>query len=286
MSSDTVSPAIVVHGGAGAIRDTRLAGCAEGCRAAAEAGWAVLEQSGSAVDAVQAAIIALEDDPRFNAGTGSVLNSRGEVETDAAVMDGATLACGAVGAVGGVRNPIQLARAVLRDGRHVLLAGPGALEFARTAGVDLCDPQALVTAESRERWQQASDTVGCVALDSQGRLASATSTGGLFGKLPGRVGDSPLIGCGTYADTGAAVSCTGDGEDIIRTVLAHRAAVHVEQGLAAGPAADRSMEHFARLARGQAGLIMVDANGGVGWARRAPHMPVCAITAHGIKEDI
>lgn len=281
----TLSPAIVVHGGAGSIPEQDLQGCNEGCRAAAEAGWAALARGECAVDAAQAAVMAMEDDPRFNAGRGSVLNRDGTVETDAAIMDGATLNCGAVGAVSGIRNPIQLARSVMRHGRHVLLAGAGAAQFAREAGdITLCDPRDLITPESLTRWQHACDTVGCVALDRNGRLAAATSTGGLFRKLPGRVGDSPLIGCGTYADDRVAVSCTGDGEDIIRTVLAHRTAVIAQQGQDAQAASDQSLAYLARHTRGQAGLIAVDRDGTVGWALHAPQMPVCAITPRGMRE--
>ena len=212
----TTQPTIIVHGGAGRIPKAKLPQMRAGCRQAASIGWEALAQGKSALHAVECAITALEDNPLFNAGTGSTLNSLGEVEMDAAIMDGSSLAVGAVAAVKGIKNPIQLARKVLDDQRHILLVGEGALRFARHAGISTCPPETLIVPEQKRRWAEKHGTVGCVARDQAGKLAAGTSTGGIFDKLPGRVGDSPLPGCGTYADDTAAASCTGNGEAIIR----------------------------------------------------------------------
>ena len=193
-------PAIIVHGGAGRIRDEELPQRLEGCKQAALAGWEILKQGGSALDAAEAAVVVLEDNPLFNAGTGSTLNSLGKVEMDAAIMEGNTLSAGAVAAVQGIKNPIKLARRVMEDGRHVLLVCEGALLFARQIAFPECSPDMLIVEAERKRWEEKHGTVGCVALDRAGKVAVATSTGGIFNKLPGRVGDSPLLGCGTYAD--------------------------------------------------------------------------------------
>ena len=193
-------PAIIVHGGAGAIKDDTLPARLRGCKEAALAGWRILERGGSALDAVEAAVVELEDNPLFNAGTGSTLNRLGRIEMDAAIMEGKSLRAGAVAAVSGVKNPINLARRVMEDGRHVMLAGEGALLFAREIGVPECSPEELIVENAQKLWDERHGTVGCVAIDGGGASAVATSTGGTFNKLPGRVGDSPLLGCGTYAD--------------------------------------------------------------------------------------
>lgn len=270
---------IIVHGGAGEIDAASVPARLAGCRAAAEAGYAVLKSGGRALDAVQAAVIALEDNPLFNAGTGSTLNRDGRVETDAAIMDGATLKAGAVAAVSGIRNPVKLARQVMEVSRHVLLAGEGAYQFAKQHGIKTCDPAELVVPEQRAHWEKEHGTVGAVALDAQGHLAAATSTGGVFDKLPGRVGDTPLIGCGTYADVHAAVSCTGLGENIIRTTLARHAAWLVEQGADAPRATEQAIQYLVRQTRGQAGLIVMDKAGRAGFARNTVHMPVCVMSS-------
>ena len=269
--------AILVHGGAGEIDAASVPARLSGCRAAAEAGYAVLRNRGSALDAVQAAVVALENNPLFNAGAGSTLNREGKVETDAAIMDGATIRAGAVAAVSGIRNPVKLARQVMDASPHVLLAGDGAYQFAKQHGIETCDPADLVVPEQRAHWEKDHGTVGAVALDAQGHLAAATSTGGVFDKLPGRVGDTPLVGCGTYADALAAVSCTGLGEYIIRTTLARHAAWWVEQGADASQAAAKAIQMLARQIQGQAGLIVMDATGRAGFAHNTVHMPVCVI---------
>jgi beta-aspartyl-peptidase (threonine type) len=275
------SYSIIVHGGAGEIDPKSLPDRLAGCRKAAEAGYAILKRGGSAVDATLAAVVVLEDDPLFNAGTGSTLNSLGKVETDAAIMDGATLRAGAVAAVSGVRNPITLARAVMLHTPHVLLTGEGALQVAREHHIALCDPEALIVAAQREHWKRKYGTVGAVALDSNGLLAAATSTGGMFDKLPGRIGDTPLIGCGTYADDRAAVSCTGIGEDIIRTTLARTAAYLLEEAGDAPGAADLAIRFFVDHTDSEAGLILIDRKGRMGFARSTAHMPVHGLNSEG-----
>lgn len=281
-----MQPAIIVHGGAGRVDQASIPERLAGCRRAAEAGWRILQGGGTALDAVVAATVVLEDDPLFNAGTGSTLNINGVVETDAAVMDGTTRAAGAVAAVSGIRNPVRLARAVLDDGRHVMLAGSGAVEFAREHAIEECDPAELVVATRRAQWERDHGTVGCVACDVEGRLAAATSTGGIYNKLPGRVGDSPLIGCGTYADSIAAVSCTGDGEAIIRLVLAHYAAQLVADGASAAEAARAAVAEFGARMPGEAGLIIVDRSGRPAHAKNSPQMPVCAIDGAGVRTEV
>src|SRR5262245_32234378 len=275
-------PAIIVHGGAGPIKDDSLPMRLEGCKSAALTGWQILESGGSALDAVEAAVVVLEDNPLFNAGTGSTLNSLGKVEMDAAIMEGQSLRAGAVAAASGIRNPIKLARRVMEDGRHVMLAGDGALMFAREIGVPDCAPESLIVDSARKRWETKHGTVGCVAFDASGQLAVATSTGGIFDKLPGRVGDSPLIGSGTYADDYGAVSCTGDGEAIIRLVLAKSAVGFLHEGSEAGAAAKMAVGCLEdeRIAS-TGGIILVDRWGKIGYARNTTHMPVCWILAGG-----
>jgi L-asparaginase / beta-aspartyl-peptidase len=270
------SPSIIVHGGAGPIKDDSLAARLEGCKAAALAGWAILQQGGAALDAVEAAVVGLEDNPLFNAGTGSTLNSLGKIEMDAAIMEGHSLRAGALAAVSGVKNPINLARRVLEDGRHILLEGEDALLFARQIGFPECAPEALLVESEKKRWQSKHGTVGAVAFDSAGRLAVATSTGGIFNKLPGRVGDSPLIGCGTYADGYGAASCTGQGEAIIRLVLAKRAVdfLHEVDNGEAQTAARMAIADLEERLQSTGGIILIDRLGNIGYARNTSHMPV------------
>ena len=278
--------AIIVHGGAGPIKDNSLAERLEGCRTAALAGWKIIEQGGSALDAAEAAVVVLEDNPLFNAGNGSTLNSLGKVEMDAAIMEGGSLRAGAVAAVSGIKNPIKLARRILEDGRHVLLASEGALLFAREIGFPQVDPDELIVAREKKRWESRHGTVGCVAFDRNGNLAVGTSTGGIFKKLPGRVGDSPLIGCGTYANDLGAVSCTGHGEAIMRVVLAKVAVDLLKDAVAPQAAADASVRLLAAKTESTGGLILIDRHGKIGYARNTTHMPVCAVTDSGqIKLD-
>jgi L-asparaginase / beta-aspartyl-peptidase len=265
--------AIVVHGGAGgSVEDPdRVARMRAGAAAAVEAGHAVLAAGGPALDAVEAAVVVLEDDPEFNAGRGAALTEYGRVELDASMMDGATRAAGAVAAVRGVRNPIRAARAVLADGRHVLLVGQPATDFAATAGLAFESETWFVTERERlalVRLKEgdatgARGTVGAVARDAQGRVAAATSTGGVSGQRLGRVGDSPLIGAGTWADEAVAVSCTGHGESIIRMALAHEVhALLIHNELTLEEACETALEGVTRFG-GDAGVIAVTARGEV-----------------------
>ncbi len=243
---------LAVHGGAGTIAADAMdheasAAHHEGLRAALQAGFAVLQAGGAAVDAVCAAVTALEDDALFNAGRGAVFTSAGRLEMDAAVMDGRNRACGAVAGVCGPQNPILAARAVMRAGGPVMLAGQGAEDFARAAGLAFQPAAYFETARRRDalalelarRAAGAPDTrsdadrhgtVGAVARDVTGHLAAGTSTGGMTGKAPGRVGDTPIIGAGTYADDVCAVSCTGTGEVFIRFTAAAEIAARLRYG--------------------------------------------------------
>ncbi len=312
---------IIVHGGAGSIPPERYAAAAEGCRAAALAGWRVLHTGGSALDAVQAAIIVLEDDPSFNAGTGAVLTADGRAQLDAGIMDGADLHAGGVAGLERIKNPIGLARRVL-ESPHVLLMGAGAEQFAAESGIALIDPAELVTPAQHARWQRGyrdgddadaaprpvivapsngnqpdtgdhkhrangshagavpihSDghkhgTVGAVAVDAHGNVAGGASTGGIGAKHPGRIGDTPLVGCGYYAENGlGGVSSTGHGEDFIRLVLARRAVDLLASGHSAQAAASSAIRLLAERTGGYGGLILLDAQGRVGYARNTPSM--------------
>jgi beta-aspartyl-peptidase (threonine type) len=269
-------PALIVHGGAGTDPAAGREELRQGIRDAVAAGWAVLHQGGGAVAAVEAAVRAMEDDQSFNAGRGSVLTSEGTVEMDASIMDGDGLKSGAVACVTAMRHPISLARRILEDGRHSFYVGEGAMARARALGIPFCDPEDLITDTQRKRLESLTGgTVGAVALDRSGLIAAATSTGGTTGKLPGRVGDSPLIGCGTYAEsTSGGVSCTGDGEAIIRVVLARRTIDILK--LAADPmhACPVAMDVLVEEGRGGGGLICIDWKGRLGWAHSTPLMPV------------
>jgi beta-aspartyl-peptidase (threonine type) len=273
--SERGQPIVVVHGGAGAWH----AGTGRGrdaCRRAAEAGFAALADGGSALDAVVAAVRVVEDDPACNAGTGAVLTSDGTLELEACVMDGASLASGAVALLPAFRNPIDIARAVLEDGRYHLLVGDGAAAFARARGFTPSEPELMITPERRAEFEgrgsfDRGNTVGAVARDANGRLAAATSTGGISGTAPGRVGDAPLVGGGTYADEHAACSCTGDGEAFARACAAFWTVENVGDDPQA--AAERSVARVLERYGGYGGLILVDKAGNVGIARSASAMP-------------
>ena len=269
-------PGLIVHGGAGADPASGREELRQGIRDAVAAGWAVLSRGGGAVVAVETAVCAMEDNPRFNAGRGSVLTSEGTVEMEASIMEGDGLKSGAVACVTAMRHPISLARRILEDGRHSFFVGEGAMARARALGIPFCDPEELITDAQRKRLESLTGgTVGAVALDRAGLIAAATSTGGTAGKLPGRVGDAPLIGCGTYAEsTSGGVSCTGDGEAIIRVVLARRTIDILK--LAADPmhACQVAMDVLVEEGRGGGGLICIDWRGRLGWAHSTPLMPV------------
>ncbi len=275
-------PAIAVHGGAGE-RPASPAADLGGVRRAAEAAWTILAAGGAALDAVEAAVRLLEDDPEYNAGTGACLNTEGDAELDASIMDGATLACGAVAVVRDVRNPVTLARLVMERSRHVLLAGEGASAFARQVGIPPYPGARLVTDAQRARWEarragalvaaEPKGTVGAVARDVRGHLAAATSTGGVAMKLPGRIGDSAVIGAGTYADdTLGAVSCTGEGERMIQLALARHAA-ELAARLGSREAARAAIRLLDARVGGRGGLIAVGPSGDPSFALNTATMP-------------
>ena len=276
-------PAIIVHGGAGERPpDGDEADAARrGCEAAVAAGMTLLSAGGSALDAVQAAVQQLENDPQFNAGVGSCLTREGTIEMDAAIMCGEALRLGAVAAVAGVRNPIVLARRVLEAGEHAMLVGAGALAFARELGVDLVPPDFHVTDKARRQLavelarrqlpaavpHRGSGTVGAVALDRFGHVAAATSTGGMIGKRVGRVGDSPIFGAGTYADDQAgAASATGHGERIMQVLLTKTAVDQLRAGAPPSEAAAAAIAAMFARTGGIGGIILVDRQGRLGYS--------------------
>ena len=278
---------VIVHGGAGDVPESGRQGQAEGCAAAARAAGEVLAQGGSALDAAQRAVVVLEDDPRFNAGTGACLTDEGTLELDAALMEGGELRGGAVCALPPFRNPIAIARALLDEGRHILLAGEGAARFAENNGFTRAAAESMITDAVRARFAKgaskpegyAGSTVGAVARDAQGRVAAATSTGGMFFKRVGRVGDTPLLGAGTYADDGAgAGSATGIGEAIIRICMTKTAIDWLRQGMGAEEAARASALLLEERGRGRGGIILVDRRGRFGWARSTATMSWAAWT--------
>ncbi|MFT3700270.1 MAG: isoaspartyl peptidase/L-asparaginase [Kofleriaceae bacterium] len=272
---------IIVHGGAGNVEPERHERLLVGVRAAAAAGQQILDGGGSALDAVTAAVRVLEDDPEFNAGTGSVLTRDGTVETDASIMCGATRRAGAVGAVPDLGNAIALARALLDRGEHVMLSGQHAWELAREVGISPAPPGSLITDRARKRLA-AKGTVGAVARDRDGRFAAATSTGGMTGKRPGRIGDSPIIGAGTWADDHCALSATGDGEMIIRMALTRSIAArsgNLRDAIIA------ELRELARITGGSAGVIGIDAGGPVG-VQLSATMPIAWTGGASLGEQI
>jgi beta-aspartyl-peptidase (threonine type) len=299
-----MKPSLIVHGGAWDIPDEAVEACNDGCRSALGAGWKILSSGGSALEAVEASIITLEDDPAFDAGYGSHLNRDGQVECDAIVMDGATLRAGAAAGLHRLKNPIRLARKILEQCPHMMLIGDGAELFAKDSGLALCKPEELVSEVERQAYLRCSKdehaaahhrgheqgTVGAVALDQQGGLFAATSTGGTCCKLPGRVGDSPLIGCGCYADSQAGgVSCTGYGEAIMKIVLAKTAVDFLgrdshnrENNLAAvQSAATDAVQLLADRGKGTGGLILLDRSGTPAFAFNTPRMAYGYVDPHG-----
>ncbi len=277
-----------------------------GVRKAVAAGWTVLERGGSSVDAVEEAIVMMEDDDTFDAGRGSFLNREGRVQLDALIMDGATLRAGGVGCVERLRNPVRAARKILSESPHVYFVAEGAERFAAEHGIDLCQNEDLVIPreiENLRRFQaEASrhdsvkdgnylftpemthDTVGAVALDRNGNIAAATSTVGTLNKAPGRLGDSSLIGCGCYADNqSAAVSTTGWGEPIMKLVLAKWTADRVAAGNLPDWAAREAMNYLEQRLNGHGGIIVLNAQGQFGIAHNTPRM-AWAIKTKSIEE--
>jgi beta-aspartyl-peptidase (threonine type) len=293
MRPDPIEPVLVVHGGAGTIPDDAVDAHVAGVRVALEAGWRILDRGGSAVEAVEAAIVAMEDDETFDAGRGSFLNRDGRVQLDAMIMNGATLAAGCLAAVETVRNPILVARAIMERSPQVYLVGAGAERFALEQGFEALDNSDLVVERERRRFEDArgqaasttfgvdtvadgpvhGDTVGAVALDRHGDLAAGTSTGGIVYKPVGRVGDSSIVGSGGYADNdGAAVSCTGEGEAIMRLVLGKWAVDRVADGRSPQEAAEAAIARLGHRLAGRGGMILLDRRGRPGIAFNSARM--------------
>lgn len=286
-------PCIIVHGGAWAIPDILKEASVNGVKRAAQKGYDCLKQGGTAVDAVEGAVRILEDDPTFDAGHGSVLTEDLTVEVDAMIMDGYSLESGAVASVIGIANPVSLARHIMEDTPHSFLVANGAVNYANKIGFPvLNDPLELISEESRLQLEghkdfnnavtrtfntevkhvnaslndlnPGHDTVGAVALDSSGRLACATSTGGISLKMAGRVGDSPLVGCGGYANKEGAVSSTGHGESIMKVMLAREVVYNIEGGHPPGHACVKALQNMFERVGGQGGVIAIDKHGQVG----------------------
>jgi beta-aspartyl-peptidase (threonine type) len=282
-----------------------------GVRNALAAGWSVLARGGAALDAIEEAVVIMEDDDTFDAGRGSFLNRDGKVQLDALIMDGSTLRAGGVGCVERLRNPVRAARKILSESPHVYFVAEGAERFAAEHGVELCKNEELVIAREVERLREyqrdaaqrgstedgkdlfaptvhdatiSHDTVGAVALDSHGNIAAATSTGGTLNKAPGRLGDSSLIGCGCYADNAsAAVSTTGWGEPIMKLVLAKWTADRVSAGNLPEWAAQEAMNYLKQRLNGHGGIIVLNAQGQIGIAHNTPRMAWAVKTMQ--KED-
>ena len=275
---------IIVHGGAKTITEDKVAANHAGCLAAVEAGWAVLRSGGSAAEAVEVAIRVLETDQTFNAGFGATLNSEGEVELDAAMMEGSKLGWGAVAAVQGVPHPISVARQIMDEKPRMLVARSGE-RFAAEHGAEMCAKEDLVAEEQRQEWEEEQkvidrpNTVGCVALDSKGNLVAGTSTGGTTGQPQGRVGDTALVGCGLYADNRlGGCSTTGDGESIIPVVLAKTAIDFLAGDRHPEEAAHKAIETLIQSVTGEAGCIIIDRQGRIGWAYNSKDMAVGYMT--------
>jgi beta-aspartyl-peptidase (threonine type) len=283
-------PVLVVHGGAWAIPDDMVEAHHNGVRHAMAAGWRVLERGGTALDAVEEAVVIMEDDETFDAGRGSFLNRDGKVQLDAFIMDGATLRGGGVGCVERIANPIRAARKILGESPHVYFVAEGAERFATEHGIPLCRNEDLIIPREIERLREfqaraadatvdlfaptiSHDTVGAVALDTEGNIAAATSTGGTLNKAPGRLGDSSLIGCGCYADNQtAAASTTGWGEPIMKLVLAKWAADRVATGSLPEWVAAEAINYLKDRVNGHGGMILLDARGRFGIAHNTPRM--------------
>jgi L-asparaginase / beta-aspartyl-peptidase len=308
-------PVLVVHGGAWAMPDDMVDAHIRGVSNALAAGWRVLEHGGTALDAVEEAVVIMEDDETFDAGRGSFLNRDGKVQLEALIMDGATLRAGGVGCVERLRNPVRAARKILSESPHIYFVGEGAEKFAAEHGLPLCQNEDLIIPREVERLREyqakiptlrqyqgelsraedaremghpqgsdlfapgsddvtiSHDTVGAVALDHEGNIAAATSTGGTLNKAPGRLGDSSLIGCGCYADNlSAAASTTGWGEPIMKLVLAKWTADRISAGNLPEWAAQEAMNYLKQRVHGHGGIIVLDREGHIGIAHNTPRM--------------
>ncbi len=308
-------PVLVIHGGAWAMPDEMVDAHIHGVNNALAAGWRVLERGGPALDAVEEAVVIMEDDETFDAGRGSFLNRDGKVQLDALIMDGATLRAGGVGCVERLRNPVRAARKILSESPHVYFVAEGAEQFAAEHGIPLCDNKDLIIPREVERLREyqakvptlaadnaarmghptgndlfapgsddmtiSHDTVGAVALDRNGNIAAATSTGGTLNKAPGRLGDSSLIGCGCYANNeSAAVSTTGWGEPIMKLVLAKWTADRISAGNLPEWSAQEAMNYLKQRLNGHGGIIVLNPQGHIGIAHNTPRMAWAFKTIH------
>jgi len=296
-------PVLLIHGGAWAMPDDAVAAHEDGIAHALAAGYSLLKDGASAIDAVEAAVAVMEDDETFDAGRGSFLTQDGRVQMDALLMNGENLRTGGVACVERLRNPIRAARLVLDKSPHVYFVGTGAERFARQHGMALCDNMDLVIPREQERLYKAQaderaglpdetfsgtldshDTVGAVALDVYGNIAAGTSTGGTLNKAPGRVGDSSLIGCGCYADNlTAAVSLTGWGEPIMKLVLGKWAVDRVAAGASPDEAAHAAIDYLFDRLGGHGGIVLLGPDGRVGLAHNTPRMAWGLRTAAGVE---
>lgn len=297
-----MNPVVVVHGGgASCIPKDRKERVLQGIIKAATVGHNILKEGGSALDAVEGAVIVLENDPEFNAGCGSVLNTNGDVEMDASIMDGKDLSTGAVSAVRCIANPIKLARLVMEKTPHCFLTSEGAARFAAEMGIPEIPVEQLITERNKKHLEKEKHgdsaqkshctknmgTVGAVALDSKGNLAYATSTGGIVNKMVGRVGDSPCVGSGGYADNNiGAISTTGHGESILKVNLARLTLFHIEQGKTVEEAADLSLGYMKSKLKGLGGLILISKTGD--WVAKwtSTSMPWAAAKDHKLHAGI
>ncbi len=271
-------PLIAVHGGATVFKDKYHDKILTAVRDAAVRGMCALENGGSALDAVETAIWVLEETDLFTAGRGASKNRDGEVEVDAIIMDGKRLESGAVMAVQDIIHPISLARYVLERTSNFQIVGTGADKLYKQMLAENYREETSSFRTERPQIAKECDTVGAVAVDTTGRIASAASTSGWPGKLPGRVGDSPIVGAGVYANDVAGVSCTGKGEQILRITMGRIAVFHVEQGLSVQQAAGTVMSELRQKTSGEAGLILVDNQGNVAVQFDTPHMPVSILS--------
>jgi beta-aspartyl-peptidase (threonine type) len=296
-----IDPVLVVHGGAWAIPDDMVDAHLNGVRNAMAAGWKVLERGGPALDAVEEAVVILENDETFDAGRGSFLNRDGKVQMDALIMDGNTLRAGGVGCVERIANPVRAARKILSESPHVYFVAEGAERFAAEHGIPLCKNEDLIIPREVERLREyqarpedqkadlfaptiSHDTVGAVALDRDGNIAAATSTGGTLDKAPGRLGDSSLIGCGCYADNkSAAASTTGWGEPIMKLVLAKWAADRCAAGNMPEWVAAEAINYLESRLNGHGGMILLNSGGHFGIFHNTPRM-AWAVRKSGMEE--
>ena len=267
-------PALIVHGGAGRVPVSERPQRQAAVERALAAGWALM--SAGALGAVVAAVRQLEDEPLLNAGIGACLNLEGDIELDAGVMEGTELRAGGVGAVRDVRHPIDLAVEVMRDGRHVLLVGDGASRFARSHGVETCDPALFIIDRERQQHggEDPGDTVGAVARDSEGHFAVAVSTGGIHNKWPGRIGDSPIPGAGMFADDRYGAVCgTGQGEAFMRLALSRLMVIELEHGMEPAAVAKGAVAMLASAMNAVGGVILIGREGSPQAAFNTPAMP-------------